>query len=163
MGAMAQITRLVAFALGFVLIILTYVFDWFTIGGEAIEVHVELNPLPMRGSSGLLVTMCESCPTAQTGRLPGGMAWLASCIALQFAAALVASGWQVLQGWRNPAITAWAVISAVALGLTTLFVLWTFDVPRGFTVDAGLGPFAALLACALALVAHSRLPDRLDD
>jgi hypothetical protein len=162
MGAMAQIARLAVFVLGFVMVVLTYVFDWFTIGGAPVDLHVTLNPIPVRGSSGLVVTVCDTCPAAYTGRLPGGMAWLASMVAVQFAAALLASGWQVLKGYRHPGITAWTTISAIVLGILTVIVLGTFEVPRGFTLDTGLGAYAALLACALALIGHSRLPDRLD-
>jgi hypothetical protein len=162
MGSMAQIARLATFVVALVLVVLAYVFDWFHVDVGELDVHVHLNPLPVRGSSGLLITACEGCPTAYTGRLPGGMAWLASCVALQFLAALAASAWQVLKAYRSPALTAWTTVSAGVLALLTLVVLWTFAVPRGFTLHTGPGPYLLLAACALALLGHARLFDRLD-
>jgi len=161
MGAMAQIVRLGCFVGGLVAVVLMYVCDWFRIHGLPFDVVVALNYIPLRGWSGLVVEICDECPVFDTGGLPGGAAWAATVCGLQFTAALVMSGWQELQGWRNPKITAWAVISAVILGLCTLGVLATFDVPAGFKLERGLGPYFALAASALTLLAYSRVPDLL--
>ncbi len=159
MGPMAQIVRLGCFVGALVSLVLMYVFDWFTV--EPLGFDVGLNWRPARGFSGLLVEVCDGCPLLQTGRLAGGAAWLGSVCGLQFVAAIVTSGWQELQGWRNPKVTAWAIISAVVLALSTLGVLATFDVPEGFTLERGLGPYVALAASALTAIAYSKLPDLL--
>lgn len=156
---MAQIIRLGCFVGALVMVVLMYVFDWFRILGAPMDITIALNYIPLRGWSGLVVILCEDCPVLDTGGIPGGLAWLGTVCALQMAAALVASGWQVLQGWRNPRVTAWAVVSAVVLGLCTLGVLATFDVPSVLMVERGFGPYAALLAATLTMVGHSPLPD----
>jgi len=156
---MAQIVRLGCFVGGLVAVVLMYVFDWFHI--EPLDFDVGLNWKPMRGSSGLVVEICDGCPLLDTGRLAGGAAWMAAVCGWQFLVALGASAWQELQGWRNPKITAWTVISAIVLALSTLAVRASFGVPEGFTLEAGLGSYFALAASALTLLAYSRVPDLL--
>ncbi|KAB2899013.1 MAG: hypothetical protein F9K40_10740 [Kofleriaceae bacterium] len=160
---MGQIARLVIFALACLFVILGFVLPWFQIGGSD-GFPVELNATPFRGTSGLEVVLCDGCPTVGTGRLPGGLAWLAVYVALQLCVALVVSGVQVLRGHRQPNITAWTVISALVLGALVFGVLMTFDAPRGVDVDvsARAGLWLTLAACGLALAGHSRLLDRLD-
>jgi hypothetical protein len=156
---MVQIVRLGCFVGGLVAVVLMYVFDWYRIA--PLDIVVSLNHIPVKGWSGLVVQLCDDCPVFDTGGAPGGAAWLGSICGLQFTAALVMSAWQELQGWRDPKVTAWAVISALVLGICTLGVLATFDVPDGFTMERGLGPYFALAASALTLMAYSRLPDLL--
>lgn len=160
---MGQIARLATFAAAAVLLLLGFLVPWFHVdlmGG----VNVELNAVPFRGSSGLEVVLCDGCPTVGTGRLPGGLAWLASYVALQLGVALVVSGVHVLRGHRTPGIAAWTTISSVGLALLVIGILVSFDAPRGYDVAVGSrpGPWFFLATCALALVGHSRLLDRLD-
>ncbi len=160
---MGQIARLATFVIALLFVVLSFVLPWFSIDYEG-GLDVELNPIPFRGSSGLVVVLCDACPEVYTGRLPGGLAWLAAHIALQFCVALVASGYQVLKGYRSPAITTWTALSAIALGLITLLVLWSFGPPRGLDVGVSsrFGLWSALVAGALAVIGHSRLLDRFD-
>jgi hypothetical protein len=99
---------------------------------------------------------CDGCPTVGTGRLPGGLAWLASYLAFQFAIVLVLSGVQVLRGYRSPAIAIWTIVSASALALLVLGTVATFD------GSSRAGAWLMFLACPVAIVGHTRLFDRFD-
>ncbi len=163
MEGMGPIARLAIFGGAALLTILGFVLPWFRLdlmGG----LDVELNALPFRGTSGLEVVLCDGCETVGTGRLPGGLAWLASYVAVQFLVALGVSAVQVLRGHRSTPIAVWTAISAIALGLLVVGVLASFDAPAGMNVDVGAraGLWCVLAACPLALLGHGRLLDRLD-
>jgi hypothetical protein len=163
MEGMGQIARLATFAVAAILTLLAFFLPWFRIdlmGG----LDVEMNAIPFRGSSGLEVILCDGCEPIGTGRLPGGLAWLASYVGFQFLFALVVSGVQVLRGHRSPAVTLWTCLSAIGLGLLVLGVLASFGPPRGVDVAVSSKPgiWFLLAACPLALVGHTRLFDRFD-
>jgi hypothetical protein len=154
MECMGQIARLATFATAFLLVVLAFFLPWFRI--EQWGVDVELNALPLRGTSGLELHMCDDCPAFGTGRLPGGLAWLASYVAFQLAIALVVSGVQVLRGHRSAAITMWTTLSAVALALLVLGIIYTFD------GSSRAGAWLMFLACPASIIGHTRLFDRFD-
>lgn len=163
MECMGQIARLATFAVALLLVFLGFFLPWFRIdlmGG----LDVELNALPFRGTSGLEVKLCDGCPMFGTGRLPGGLAWLASYVAFQFGVALVVSGVQVLRGYRSAKITVWTMASAIGLAVLLLLIVITFDSPRGMNVDVSTraGVWLMFVACLLAVVGHTRLFDRFD-
>lgn len=162
MEGMGQIARLATFAAAFVLTVLSFFLPWFWIelmGG----LNVELNAIPFRGNSGLEVILCDECEPVGTGRLAGGLAWLASYVAFQFAIAIVVSGVQVLRGYRSPSITLWTTLPAIGLGLLVLGVLASFGARAAdVEVSSKPAPWFLLGACVLAAVGHSRVFDRLD-
>jgi hypothetical protein len=154
MECMGQIARLATFAAALLLVVLAFFLPWFRI--DQWGMNVELNALPMRGTSGLEIHVCDGCPPVGTGRLPGGLAWLASYVGFQLAIALVVSAVQVLRGHRSTAIATWTVLSAVGLALLVLGMIASFD------GSSRAGAWLMLLACPAAIVAHTRLLDRFD-
>jgi hypothetical protein len=89
-----------------------------------------------------------------TARLPGGLAKLASPVALALVAALAVSAVQVMRGHRSPAVAVWTAVAALLLAA----------IVAGIVAMSGAraGAWTRLGASALALLAHSRLLRRFD-